>query len=427
VGLDLPAGPPPETPIQATGVPVSATEGQQFSGTVANVSGDPDSTAYNASIDWGDGTTSAGTVSASGAVSGSHTYAEEGSHQVKVSVTDADDSTNSASATSTATVVDAALTAGPLTLSGGTEGTQATNASFGFTDANPGATAADFTATIDWGDGHSSTGTVSASGGGFVASGSHTYAEEGTYAVSVTVNDVGGQSTSATGKAPVADAPLAASGKTINSTQAFSGTVATFTDADPNGTATDYAATIDWGDGTPATAGTIDGSFNVNGSHAYAQTGPYTVKVHIADVGGSSADATTQILIYALAAGNGGSFVIGDGNSAVGTQVDYWGSRWAKDNSLSSGGAPSSFKGFADSPSSNPPACGGGYSTGPGNSSKPPATVPAYMGVFVSGSITKHGSGITGDIGHVVVVKTDPGYQADPGHPGTGKVVAVVC
>ena len=32
--------------------------------------------------------------------------------------------------------------------------------------------------------------------------------------------------------------------------------VATFTDTDPNGTATDYTATIDWGDGTTS-AGTI--------------------------------------------------------------------------------------------------------------------------------------------------------------------------
>jgi hypothetical protein len=28
---------------------------------------------------------------------------------------------------------------------------------------------------------------------------------------------------------------------------------------------------------------------------------------------------------------------------------------------------------------------------------------------------------------HVVVVRTDAGYAGDPGHPGTGTVVGVVC
>jgi hypothetical protein len=49
------------------------------------------------------------------------------------------------------------------------------------------------------------------------------------------------------------------------------------------------------------------------------------------------------------------------------------------------------------------------------------------MGVIVSSSITQHGSAISGDTPHIVVVKTDPGYQPDPGHAGTGTVVAKVC
>ena len=421
--------------ITASGSAVSATEGQTLSGVKVATFTDPDTGAtaseYSASIAWGDGSTSTGTVVANGgggfSVTGSHTYAQEGSYTVKTTITDSTDSTNTATASSAATVADAALTAGQLTVNGGTEGTQPTSASFAFTDANPGATVSDYAATIKWGDGTTSTGTVSAnSSGGFSVDGSHTYAEEGSSPVSVTVNDAGGQSTSASGYATVADAALTASGKTLNSTPGFSGTVATFTDADPNGTASDYAATIDWGDGT-VTPGTIDGSFNVNGSHTYAATGPYTIKVHVADAGGSTADATTQILVYAFAAGDGGSFVIGDGNAAIGSQVDFWGSQWAKDNSMSSGSAPSAFKGFADGVSSNGPSCGGSYTTGPGNSSAPPSAVPPYMGVFVSSAIAKHGPTLAGDIGHIVVVQTDPGYQADPGHPGTGKVVAVVC
>ena len=121
-----------------------------------------------------------------------------------------------------------------------------------------------------------------------------------------------------------------------------------------------------------------------------------------------------------------GSFVIGDGNAAVGSDVTFWGAQWAKHNSLSGGAAPRSFKGFADT-TSNPPACLAGWSTDPGNSSDPPDTVPQFMAVIVSSSIDKAGSTISGDTVHIVVVHTNPGYAGNPGHAGTGTVVAVIC
>ncbi len=83
-----------------------------------------------------------------------------------------------------------------------------------FTSSNPGATPGGFTATITWGDGTTSSGTVTAdsgSGGGFDVTASHTYAEEGSYALIVAVADAAGASASATGAATVADAPIAAS------------------------------------------------------------------------------------------------------------------------------------------------------------------------------------------------------------------------
>ena len=92
---------------------------------------------------------------------------------------------------------------------------------------------------------------------------------------------------------------------------------------------------------------------------------------------------------------------------------------------LSRGSAPDSFKGFADSAS--PPVCGKTWTTHPGNSSKPPASVPAYTAVIVSGGITKTGSTISGDAPHIVIVKVNPGYAPDPGHHGTGTTVAVLC
>src|SRR5262245_34835433 len=84
---------------------------------------------------------------------------------------------------------------------------------------------------------------------------------------------------------------LTAAGRTIAPTEGvpFSGVVASFTDADPGGTAADYTATIAWGDGQTS-AGTVaangSGGFNVSGSHTFAEEGAYDVAVTVADAGG---------------------------------------------------------------------------------------------------------------------------------------------
>jgi uncharacterized repeat protein (TIGR01451 family) len=193
-----------DEPITASGTTFSATEGASFSGAVATFT-DPDTAAtaseYSATIDWGDGAaTSAGTISGSAgsfSVAGTHTYTEEGSYSVTVTITDVDDAGNTDTANSTATVADAALHAGALTVPSSISLGTPTNASFSFSDDNTGAPVSDFTATIDWGDGSNSPGVLSGSGGSYVASGSHTYAAAGAYTITVTVVDEGGSTTSA--------------------------------------------------------------------------------------------------------------------------------------------------------------------------------------------------------------------------------------
>ena len=49
------------------------------------------------------------------------------------------------------------------------------------------------------------------------------------------------------------------------------------------------------------------------------------------------------------------------------------------------------------------------------------------MAVVVPNKVTQSGSTISGNITRVVIVKTNPGYQPDPSHPGTGTVVATLC
>jgi hypothetical protein len=121
-----------------------------------------------------------------------------------------------------------------------------------------------------------------------------------------------------------------------------------------------------------------------------------------------------------------GDFVIGNLNSAIGTPVTFWGAQWAKSNSLSGGPAPNAFKGYALNPSM--PTCGETWTTSPGNSPPPPpGPLPAFIEIIVSSNITQSGNTISGDIQSIVIVATNGGYEANPGHPGTGTVVSVVC
>jgi hypothetical protein len=181
---------------------INTTEGVHISATVATFH-DPDPTeaasGYEATIDWGDGT-SAGTITGGGgnfAVSGSHTYAEEGAYAVSVKITDIDAPSDRATAHAAANVVDAALSASGVTATGPASfsGTVAN-----FTDVNAGAPTGDFTAMIEWGDGATSSGTVSGGGGSYSVGGTHTYGSVGTFTVKVHIVDDGGSTADATSK-----------------------------------------------------------------------------------------------------------------------------------------------------------------------------------------------------------------------------------
>ena len=122
-----------------------------------------------------------------------------------------------------------------------------------------------------------------------------------------------------------------------------------------------------------------------------------------------------------------GAFVVGDESAAPGSAVTFWGAQWAKLNSPSGGPAPNALKGFEDG--GQPTSCGEGvaWSADPGNSGHPPASIPDLMLVIVSSHISQAGSTISGDVEHIVVVQTNPGYASDPGHAGTGTVLGQVC
>jgi len=396
---------------------IEATEGSVFSGEVSEVYG---CGVYGTpTIEWGDGTSSAGTVNeAETEITGTHTYAQAGTYNGHV---DYEDDCGTYKVPFQAKIADAPLTAKGETIHA-TAGTQFKGTVATFTDANPDGKVSEYSASIEWGDGTSSAGTIAASGKGFAVTGTHTYAAGGVFAMKVTIKDVGGSKAIAEGSAKVAsevvpftieategapfsgklltaackvlgtptvewgdggksnatvkgeeisgthtyveagtysgtlvyedecgtykvpfqakiaDAPLTATGETIHATAGtqFKGTVATFTDANPDGKVSEYTASIEWGDGT-SSAGTIAASgkgFAVTGTHTYAAGGVFVMKVTIKDVGGSkavaegSAKVASEVVAFTIEATEGSPFsgkLLTAACKVLGTPTVEWG------------------------------------------------------------------------------------------------------
>jgi RHS repeat-associated protein len=226
------------TAINLTGTAtVGVIEGQQYFAVITAPLPDPITTttipSYTAVITWGDNSTSAGTATPQYAnngtltgniiVTGTHQYASTGSFISHATVTNPTTGATSTSANQTVTVVDAMLQAIPQTLTAVSANSTGTVSVAQFRDQNPLATASQFPAanvTINWGDGSGNqTGTVVAVTGAtalFALQGSHTYASAGTYTITASATDTGGQSVSVTSTAIViAPWTVAASGPLV--------------------------------------------------------------------------------------------------------------------------------------------------------------------------------------------------------------------
>jgi hypothetical protein len=176
--------------------------------------------------------------------------------------------------------------------------------------------AAHYSATLDWGDGSAPTaGTITFDNGVFTVSGGHTYAEEGRYTITTTVDHDTAPDVTATS--------TATGGFTLTAVRnaPFSGqTVAAFTDAggaEPNGADPNpdlfvhYTADLDWGDGTGTQQGggviTFSGApgsttdaFTVTGDHTYLAIGLYTITVTIRHEGAAPQVVTSRAVVSAV-------------------------------------------------------------------------------------------------------------------------------
>ena len=279
--------------------------------------------AFTATIDWGDGTTTVGVVSGSNGaftVSGGHSYADEGSYALRTTITT---SGTMVPLDGSVTVAESDKLAAQPVLIEATQNAQFSAVVATFSDSDSGQVAGDFTATIDWGDGTTTGGAVGGSNGAFTVSGSHSYGIAGLIPVKVTVADdgAGTATASTTGAAQVGPpAPLVLIdpvlvsfagliGSTLTSlvgsvfatTQSATegvalaaGTaVAAFADTNAADTQANFIALINWGDGT-TTVGTVSlagsqsplpgvqvSAFVVSGSHTYGDEGSFPVSVGI--------------------------------------------------------------------------------------------------------------------------------------------------
>ena len=266
--------------------------------------------SYTVTIDWGDNSSSTGTVVADPngmpgqfQVFGNHTYAQ-GTYGLSVSISDP---TGPAVLVHSSVVVpNAPISASGLIVASQVEGQTFNDVPLAtFTDGNPGDPASSYTATINWGDNSSSTGTVvplpGGSPGEFQVLGTHAYSDIRSYTVTVSVADDGNSGTaSAQTTIDVLDAPIRPFGPDVTITgliegQTFDGVVGRFQDANLQGQAGEYRSTITWGDGSTS-RGTIvatgPGTFEVRGSHPYATVGPRAIAVTITDIGNAAQSLT---------------------------------------------------------------------------------------------------------------------------------------
>jgi hypothetical protein len=163
--------------------------------------------------------------------------------------------------------------------------------SFSFTDL----TDKTHTASIDWGDGTLTAGTVNQTLD--TVSATHAYGDNGVFTVRATVTDDASLQGADSLVVTVTNAdPVLTAAPSLNGTDAASVTLvfATFADAGSDDT---HTATIDWDDGTTSTA-TVDQSLGtVTGTHLFKSAGLRTVVVAITDDDGGFASVSVTINI----------------------------------------------------------------------------------------------------------------------------------
>ena len=260
------------------GPDLAVVEGDEFT-VRASVTADVAATGLTpVQIEWGDGASGGGTdggvgASGSGALSVSHSYAEDGNYTVSICATDSAGLV--ACDEAQVAVANAAPSVDAVAVSSGIEG-QAISISATFTD--PGTTDT-HTFSVDWGDGSSTEGPGQVSA-------AHRYVDDGTYAVTVCVTDDDGATGCASTTISIVNAaPSVQAGLDLSADEGV--TIALSATITDQGAADTHTAIVEWGDGTSDLAAVDQHSGVVTASHAYAENGSYMATVCAQDNAGA--------------------------------------------------------------------------------------------------------------------------------------------
>jgi hypothetical protein len=169
---------------------------------------------YLAGISWGDGTSSLGAIAGPDSngvftVTGSHTYRDDGQFSIIVSISH--ETAPLVKVSNTASITDAPLIATGVAVTGLEAKLLNTVAVAQFLDTGgpESPTLSHYAASIDWGDGTTSTGTIAGpdSNGTLTVTGSHIYDEQFTGTISVTITHGSAPPVTVTSLATIVDAP----------------------------------------------------------------------------------------------------------------------------------------------------------------------------------------------------------------------------
>ncbi|HLJ96305.1 MAG TPA: choice-of-anchor Q domain-containing protein [Gemmataceae bacterium] len=315
--------------------PQTAVEGNSQSFNVGSFTdAAPGVSIWSATIIWGDGSPNTPlTLPSQGPIAKqAHSYKEEGTYTATVQVSDGVG--DAGQKAFTVNVSDPNVSAyGGFILSTSENSAFWNQPVATFIDPAGPEALDNYSASINWGDDSGAMpGTIVQTGTTFYILGSHSCPEEGNYTITVTINHENTTPQTVTSSSTVSDPSVVATGSfpftAVEGALSATQTVATFTDPAGPSMLSAYSASIDWGDGTPATSGSISQpaggtTFTVAGSHSYSEEGAYTLTVtvnHETSVAQTVTDSVAVSEVNVVAMG-GFSFTASKGTASASQTV----------------------------------------------------------------------------------------------------------
>lgn len=244
-------------------------------------------------VDFGDGQSqNFGVAPGLSSFNFTHLYANPGNFTISVVVND-DDLGSAPPAQTTVTVLDPVPVVTPPANQNSSEGASTSFQLGSFADAN---NSGNYTVTVNWGDGSPNTVFNQATAGDITLQ-NHTFAQDGNFNVTITVEDADGTSAPVSFQAVVGNVlpvrtPPAAQAALAGISQLFE--LGSFIDP---GSDAAWGIVVNWGDGSPNTAFQVNSPGDIPAqSHTYATDGTFIMVVNVSDDDGTQA-TTSQVVV----------------------------------------------------------------------------------------------------------------------------------